>query len=156
VSGTSPGTAAHATLTGLSNSPPIANDDTMSTTVNISAGSANVLANDFDANADPLTVVAADSQSLHGGTVINNNNATFNYTPSPGFTGHDSFTYTISDGQGGQDIATVQINVMGAGRISVGGAGGCSLSMSSRDSFDPLLPLLFVLSLLWMRKRREI
>jgi hypothetical protein len=33
------------------------------------------------------------------------------YEPSPDFNGQDSFTYTISDGNGGQDTATVSITV---------------------------------------------
>src|SRR3989304_3498173 len=33
------------------------------------------------------------------------------YTPDPTYTGPDSFTYTISDGNGGTDTATVLIDV---------------------------------------------
>ena len=33
------------------------------------------------------------------------------YTPTPGYVGPDSFSYTISDGRGGTDAATVSISV---------------------------------------------
>lgn len=33
------------------------------------------------------------------------------YTPNAGFTGTDSFSYTVSDGNGGSDTATVTVTV---------------------------------------------
>jgi large repetitive protein len=68
-----------------------------------------VLANDSDPDGDPLTVVAV-TQGANGTAVINAD-GTVTYTPSPGFTGHDSFTYTISDGKGGTDVGTVGVRV---------------------------------------------
>ena len=48
-----------------------------------------------------------DSASVRGGTVADNGNGTFTYTPAAGFTGTDSFTYTIADADGEQSAATV-------------------------------------------------
>ena len=38
------------------------------------------------------------------------------YDPFTGYTGADSFTYTIDDGNGGTDTATVSITIAGANR----------------------------------------
>lgn len=69
----------------------------------------NVLANDSDPDGDNLSVTAI-SQGANG-VVVNNNDGTITYTPNSGFSGADSFTYTISDGSGGNDTATVNVTV---------------------------------------------
>jgi hypothetical protein len=38
----------------------------------------------------------------------------FRYEPAAGYTGSDSFSYTVSDGQGGWNVATVTITVKAA------------------------------------------
>jgi hypothetical protein len=90
------------------NHPPIARDDTVTTTqdapVNI-----NVSANDSDPDGDPLTI-ASVTQATNGKVGINPNN-TVTYIPSSGFTGSDTFTYTISDGRGGTASATVGVTI---------------------------------------------
>lgn len=45
------------------------------------------------------------------GTLEFNPKGTIIYTPDPGFTGSDKFTYQISDGRGGRDTASVSITV---------------------------------------------
>ena len=40
-----------------------------------------------------------------------NADGTVTYTPDPDFHGIDSFTYTVSDGNGGTDTATVTVTV---------------------------------------------
>ncbi len=81
------------------NSAPIVADDTLSTTtgtaVNVSA--ATLLANDSDPDGDLLTVTAvAMGASPHGTVALSG--GTITYTPTAGYTGADSFTYTVSDG----------------------------------------------------------
>ena len=82
----------------------------------------NVLINDSDANpADTLTVVDPATGSaatrpvtittIGGGTVTINPDGTYAYTPAAGFTGEDSFEYTIIDSFGKTDTATVSIEV---------------------------------------------
>ncbi|MBT8143988.1 MAG: tandem-95 repeat protein, partial [Gammaproteobacteria bacterium] len=69
----------------------------------------DVLANDSDPDGDPL-VVSNVSSGMNGNVVINGDN-TVTYTPDPGFTGNDNFTYTVSDGRGGSANAMVFVTV---------------------------------------------
>jgi hypothetical protein len=48
------------------------------------------------------------------GSVVQNNNGTLTYTPRSGFTGVDSFTYSISDGRGGSASASVSVTTAAA------------------------------------------
>ena len=86
--------------------PPIANDDTITTVKNKSA-TRNVRANDSDPDGDPLTITAV-TQGSNGS--VTTNGQTVTYTPNKGFTGSDSFTYTISD-DNSTDTATVNVRV---------------------------------------------
>jgi hypothetical protein len=74
----------------------------------------DVLANDEDPDGDRLTVALTRLPAF--GTVSDEGDGTFTYTPGAGFAGQggDSFDYTVSDGQGGSGLATVTI-VEGAG-----------------------------------------
>jgi hypothetical protein len=68
-----------------------------------------VRANDVDADGNALSITNVGA-TLHGAAVANPN-GTITYTPNTNFIGPDSFTYTVSDGQGGTDTATVNITV---------------------------------------------
>ncbi len=89
---------------------PVATDDSVSTLEDrpLIIG-ANVLANDIDVDGDGLTITGV-SQGNHG-TVSNNGDGTYTYTPDADYAGPDTVTYTVSDGQGGSDIATVDITL---------------------------------------------
>ncbi len=91
----------------LPNNPPDAVDDTAST-LQDTAVDINVLTNDTDLDGDTLTVSAVTDGS--NGTVVNNI-TDVTYTPDAGWTGSDSFTYTVSDGNGGTDTAVVSVTV---------------------------------------------
>ena len=84
-------------------------NDSFSTDYNTPLTTDNVLANDIDADGNGLTI---DSFTQPGnGTVVDNGNGTFTYTPNNGFSGSDSFTYTVIDSSGHTDTATVSISV---------------------------------------------
>ncbi len=88
--------------------PPKAKNDSASTEID-SAVTINALANDSDPDGDALTITAFAQPN--NGTVSLNQNGSFTYTPNKGFEGTDSFQYTLSDGNGGQDTALVSVEV---------------------------------------------
>ncbi|WP_210205755.1 VCBS domain-containing protein [Hoeflea marina] len=84
-----------------------------------------LLANDTDGNDDTLVVtsVGTAGNSASGATVTLNNDGTISYDPTSvaaiqalgnGQTLTDTFQYTVSDGNGGVDTATVSIVIRGA------------------------------------------
>ena len=56
----------------------------------------NPLANDSDPNGDALTLV--DITDPANGTLVDNGDGTFTYTPDPDSNGPDKVTYTVTDG----------------------------------------------------------
>lgn len=97
---------------GGGNNAPDAMDDTV-TAVPDATSTFDLLANDGDPDGDPLTIT--DISTPANGSVTDNGDGTVDYTPDPGFTGPDSFSYTVSDGRGGTDMATVSVTVGGGG-----------------------------------------
>jgi hypothetical protein len=69
-----------------------------------------VLANDSDVDQDTLTITEVGVPG-NGAATISDGGTTVTYTADAGFNGEDSFTYTISDGQGGTANATVTVQV---------------------------------------------
>lgn len=90
------------------NDGPTANNDTAQTSVD-NAVVIDVRDNDTDLENDTLTVTAVSTAS--NGTVTHDG-SNVTYTPNTGYTGADSFTYTISDGNGGTDTATVNLTIL--------------------------------------------
>ncbi|MHB8899982.1 MAG: Ig-like domain-containing protein, partial [Thermoguttaceae bacterium] len=78
-------------------------------TVNAITG---VLANDHDADGNPLTVTLVTGPA-HG-TLLVEGDGSFTYTPTTDYTGPDSFTYTLNDGNVESAIATVNLSVAAA------------------------------------------
>jgi hypothetical protein len=68
-----------------------------------------VLANDVDAEGDPLTVTVVDNAA--NGTVTLSADGSFVYTPNAGFSGSDTFTYEATDGTNVSNVATATIDV---------------------------------------------
>ena len=68
-----------------------------------------VLANDFDAEGDPLSAVLVDEPS-HGELVFNSDGS-FTYMPETDFVGRDTFTYQAIAGGKESNVATVRIDV---------------------------------------------
>ncbi|MBI4291812.1 MAG: tandem-95 repeat protein, partial [Betaproteobacteria bacterium] len=97
------------------NQPPVANADSASTAFGTPV-TVNVLANDTDANGDPLSVIAVTNGTK--GTVVNNGTSV-TYTPGSGTSGTDLFTYTVADGRGGSATGTVTVTVGAAPTITV-------------------------------------
>jgi Cadherin-like domain/RTX calcium-binding nonapeptide repeat (4 copies) len=92
------------------NDAPAAASDTVAATEDtpLVLTAASLLANDSDVDGDTLTITAVGN-ATHGTVALNGGNVVF--TPAANYNGPASFTYTISDGQGGMSTATVNINV---------------------------------------------
>jgi hypothetical protein len=67
-----------------------------------------VLANDSDGDQDGLTITGVTTPSQGVAQMVN---GMLRYTPAANYVGSDSFGYTISDGRGGTDSATVTVTV---------------------------------------------
>jgi outer membrane protein OmpA-like peptidoglycan-associated protein len=122
-----------------SNHPPVAQDDTAVIAENSIDNPIAVLANDSDPDGDALTVTAVSSAS-HGSATAASTGVI--YTPTPGYLGTDSFTYTISDGHGGSATATVHISVSTPNHPPVAGA----LSVRVLKGESIVIPVLQVAS----------
>ncbi|WP_418315391.1 Ig-like domain-containing protein [Piscinibacter sakaiensis] len=112
------------TVTGV-NDGPVAVDDTGNTREGVPVTVA-VLANDTDADNDPLTVTQVNGQPINAttgvdlfdtsptpnkiGTVTLNADGTLTFSPVPLFNGPVKFDYTVSDGTA-TDVGTVRIVV---------------------------------------------
>jgi hypothetical protein len=90
------------------NAAPVANDDFF-TLPEDTAISGNLLDNDLDLDGDKLALVSTTPPS--SGTLITDSAGNFTYTPNSNFVGDASFTYTIFDGNGGADTASVTVRV---------------------------------------------
>ncbi|MCT2558920.1 DUF5801 domain-containing protein [Tsuneonella sp. YG55] len=90
---------------------PQAKDDMASQTVENAPVSVNVLANDVQGadSVQPSTVQLVAGTLSGTGTLVNNGDGTFTYTPGPGENGPVTFDYSITDGDGDPSIATVTI-----------------------------------------------
>jgi hypothetical protein len=94
------------------NDNPTANDDSATVAEDSGANTINVLANDsFAPDTGETLTITAVTQGANGSVAITGGGTTVSYTPNANFFGSDSFTYTISDGNGGSDTATVNITV---------------------------------------------
>jgi len=95
-------------ITVIPNTDPVALDDSSSTDEDTPV-TINVLVNDEDVDGDTLAVTEA-SDPANGTTKVNTDD-TITYTPKLDYYGEDTFSYTIGDGNGGSDTATVTITV---------------------------------------------
>ena len=91
------------------NDAPVAVDD-LASTDNLTPITINVLANDSDVEGDILTVTAIDTATTVGS--VTNDGTSLTYTPALGFSGIDTFSYTVSDGNGGTATAIVSVDVI--------------------------------------------
>ena len=144
------------------NDAPTAKEDSASTSA-LTPVKIAVLSNDIDVDGDTLSIQSV-TQPARGSVAINSD-GTLTYT-GDGTLGEDSFSYTISDGQGGTTTAKVTVTrtlpqstpnakVTGSGAIRVaGGSASFSLSVQVKNgtptgnvSFDNSPGGVFVRSL---------
>jgi len=117
------GTEVTSTVTGTSdpightgNTGPVATDDAADFS-DSEPVTVNVLENDNDSDGDSLSIVAVNGMKLldgwseyieNVGVIVNNGDGTLTLHPEPGITSA-SIDYTISDGKGGEDTATLEL-----------------------------------------------
>ncbi len=103
---------------------PNAQDDSYSTDQDTQLSGVNVLDNDDEGDA-PATVTAFDATSANGGSVNIASGGGLSYDPPAGFTGTDTFGYTITDANGDSDSATVsvEVNPVGGGGFELTAVG---------------------------------
>ena len=100
----------HVTVTSAGkNHDPVAKGASASVAYNTATEIA-VIANDYDPDGDSIKVASVGAPS-HGSASVTADASKALYTPSSGYIGRDSFTYTISDGRGGSATATVKVDV---------------------------------------------
>jgi hypothetical protein len=91
--------------------PPVATNDSYSAAQGtpLTIAAPGVLANDTDADGDPLTAVLV-TPPAHGGVALGANGG-FTYSPAAGYSGTDSFTYKANDGSHDSASATVTLTI---------------------------------------------
>jgi hypothetical protein len=117
---------------GVYNYAPVADDQSVGTNQNVSF---NIILTANDADGDPITYSIVGTPS-HGtlGTV---NGTVVSYAPDNGFTGADSFTFKVNDGQSDSNtaIVSVSVNTPSNPPSNPGGGGGGGGSSSSGGGY---------------------
>jgi Ca2+-binding RTX toxin-like protein len=96
----------------LENRGPVTRDDGLYSVVrgqSIAISAQALLRNDYDADDDPLTIIAVSNAA--NGTVEFDAEGDIVFTADPSYTGVTTFDYTVSDGRNGMATATVQLRV---------------------------------------------
>jgi gliding motility-associated-like protein len=102
------------------NAIPVAANDVIATSTSTTV-QIPVLTNDVDANGNSTvnrTTVAIVQAPTHGTAVIDPVTGIINYTPAAGFSGDDSFLYTVKDNFGvvsNQGLVTISVSIKPAG-----------------------------------------
>ncbi len=94
------------------NAVPIAADDSLTVDQDSAATLIPVLANDSDNDGDTLSVVTVSAPSNGGTATISGTE--ISYQPAAGFSGTETFTYEVTDGNDGTATATVTVTVTAA------------------------------------------
>jgi VCBS repeat-containing protein len=107
-------------VTDNANRAPVAGDDALAGTEHgvITVSADSLLANDVDADGDPLTITGIGTSAR--GVTLSFVDGQLRYDPGNRFnslrageTTTDSFSYTVSDGKGGNDTAVVTVMITG-------------------------------------------
>lgn len=102
-------------LTSSTNHPPVATNGTFEAAADgqIDVPAPGVISFATDPDDDELTAVKVTDPA--NGTLTLNPNGSFTYIPDPGFTGTDSFTYAVNDGEFQSGPATITLIVTAGG-----------------------------------------
>ncbi|MCL2656886.1 MAG: Ig-like domain-containing protein [Betaproteobacteria bacterium] len=117
------------TLNGV-NDAPTAADDTITTAYNTAISGQLPAASDVD-EGDHVTY-AKDADPAHG-TVAVHADGSYTYMPEAGYSGADSFTYSVTDDQGASNTYTVSVTVADNIPASFAGDSTASVTEGSGD-----------------------
>lgn len=134
------------------NDNPVATDDAYTVGQDTSGNAFDLLANDTDVDGDTLTISAATTSN--GGTAEITSTGV-NYTPASGFSGTETISYTVSDGNGGSADATATITVTATTTPDTGGDTGGSTSGGGGGSM-PLTLTLLLAPLAMIRRKKGL
>jgi len=107
--------------TTIGNNPPVANNGSLTVNAN-SIGHGTLKATDPD--GDALTFIIETPPGHGSVTITDPNTGAYTYTPSPGYSGNDSFTFKANDGEADSNIATINVTVKPPGSGGGGGSTG--------------------------------
>ncbi|MGA9335447.1 MAG: Ig-like domain-containing protein [Rudaea sp.] len=113
---------------------PVAQNDSSSVVENSTNNAIAVLANDSDADGNPISITAV-TQPAHGSAQIVGRQ--ISYTPIPNYAGDDRFTYTISDNKGLSATASVSVTVL-AGALPIAHADAATTDYDTPVTIDVL------------------
>jgi hypothetical protein len=99
------------TITQVNDKPDALNDAGLTAEQGSGARPLAVLGNDSDPDGDTL-LITGKSNGAHGTVAITGGGTGLTYDPAGLYVGSDLFTYTVSDGHGGADTATVLLSVV--------------------------------------------
>jgi hypothetical protein len=114
-----------------SNQDPIANDDYPFVSEDSTDNQIDALDNDYDPDFDDLEIISVTNPP-HGSAYTDGDY--IYYTPDPEYNGADEFDYTIDDGNGGTDTATVYVTVTGVNDDPVANDDYAVVQESSTDN----------------------
>ena len=99
------------TITPVNDKPDARNDTSLTVPESAGARSLSVLANDIEYDGDTLLIIGK-TNGAHGVVAITGGGTGLTYDPNQLYYGTDVFTYTVSDGHGQTDSATVLLTVV--------------------------------------------
>ena len=93
------------------NDAPVAQDNAGNTALDtaIIFTAAELLDNDTDVDSNDTLIISAVNNAVNGSVVLNTD-GTITFTPTAGYSGDATFDYTVDDGNGGTDSATVTVD----------------------------------------------
>lgn len=113
------------------NKVPVAQDDRPTLSADSESTVIKVLDNDTDPDKDKLTVTAINKSNVKGFLLLGKNDGVISYDPNNKFnelekgkTATDTFSYTVSDGKGGEAKAKVTITIEGIKEVVTNLTGG--------------------------------
>lgn len=96
---------------------PVAVDDSFDLPTNSVSYPLNVLLNDIEGAGGSLVVTSFTNPDKGGALSIGSGGLSLRYTPLRGFGGTESFTYTVTDGQGKSSTARVTVHTLEGDRL---------------------------------------